>query len=116
MTKLGKCLVVFAVGASFAFLGFAWVSLMGGPNMEAEAGALPEYTIQKEDGPDGKWTVKDRVSGRSVTVAAANVQAAALIAARRDLKKQQDDELKKLQDETAKDKAKLAEVKKQNED
>ena len=61
MTKFAKCLVVFAVGASFAFLGFAWVSMMGGPNWEAEAAALPGYAITKGD--DGKWKVTERATG-----------------------------------------------------
>src|SRR5205823_2167592 len=111
---LAKCLVVFAVGASFAFLGFAWVSLIGGPNWDAEAAALADYSIEKENAPDGKWSVKERTAGRTVTVPAPSVQASALIAARRDLKAQQDAEATKLEAETKSYKEKLAEVQKQN--
>ncbi len=85
MTKFGKCLVVFAVGASFAFLGFAWVSMMGGPNWDAEAAALPDYTIQKTG---DKWTVNERVGGASVSVQRSTVEAAAIIAAREDLREE----------------------------
>ncbi len=115
MTKVGKCLVVFAVGASFAFLGFAWVSLMGGPSWDAERGALPEYTIEKGAEPDGKWTVQDRVTGESVTVPSPTVQASAIVAARNDLKKKQEEEIKRLKDQTATDKQQFAEMRKFNE-
>jgi len=98
MTKFGKCLVIFAVGASFAFLGFAWVSRMGGPNWHEEAAQLPDYAIQKES---DKWTVRDRVSGEAVTVKAPTVHAAAVIAAREAQQKKQENEIKSLKDETA---------------
>jgi predicted RNase H-like nuclease (RuvC/YqgF family) len=113
MTKIGKCLVVFAVGASFAFLGFAWVSMMGGPNWDAEAAALPDYTIQKAD--DGKWTVTERVGGASVSVQpSSTVEAAAIIAARDDLHKKQQTEIDRLKAETKEFRAGLAEVQKFN--
>src|SRR5580704_3514322 len=84
MTTIAKCLVVFAVFASFAFLGFAWVSMMGGPNWDAEAFALPDYSIQKSG---DKWAVTERVGGATVNVARASVEASAVIAAREDLQK-----------------------------
>ncbi len=86
MTKFAKCLVVFAVFASFAFLGFAWVSMMGGPNWDAEASALPDYSIQKSG---DKWSVTERVGGATVSVPRASVEASAIIAARDDLQKKQ---------------------------
>jgi predicted RNase H-like nuclease (RuvC/YqgF family) len=112
MTKIGKCLVVFAVFASFAFLGFAWVSMMGGPNWEAEASAVPDYSIQKSN--DGKWTVNERVGGATVSVPASTVEAAAIIAARDDLQKKQQAEITRLSDETKKFKAQTAEIQKFN--
>jgi hypothetical protein len=112
MTKFAKCLVVFAVGASFAFLGFAWVSMMGGPNWDAEAAALPGYEIAKSQ--DGKWTVKDRTTGQNINVAPATVHAAAIVAARKDLADKQDAEAQKLGTPTATYKKKLAEAQKLN--
>lgn len=115
MTKLGKCLVIFVVGASFAFLGFAWVSMMGGPNWNAEAAALPGYAIEKGEGPEGKWSVTDRVTGKSVPVKSPGVQASAVVAAREDLEKKQREEITALQKQTDDYKAKLANVRKFNE-
>jgi predicted RNase H-like nuclease (RuvC/YqgF family) len=112
MTKFAKCLVVFAVGASFAFLGFAWVSMMGGPNWDAEAAALPGYEIAKSQ--DGKWTVKDRTTGQNINVAPATVRAAAIVAARKDLADKQDAEAQKLSAPTAAYKKKLDEARKLN--
>jgi len=112
MTKIAKCLVVFAVGASFAFLGFAWVSLMGGPNWDAEAAALPGYNIAK--GEDGNWKVTERTSGQTITVSKPTVQAAAILAARKDLADKQQAEIKSLQGPTEDYKKKLDEAKKLN--
>lgn len=115
MTKLGKTLVVFAFGASFAFLGFAWVSLMAGTNWDAEAAALPGYSIQKGEGPDGKWTAVDRVTGKAVSVPTGNVEASAVIAVRKDLDKQQKDEIAAANSEAETYAKRLAEVHKYNE-
>jgi chromosome segregation ATPase len=113
MTKFAKCLVVFAVGASFAFLGFAWVSMMGGPNWTAEASALPGYELAK--GEDGRWKVTERASGQAVTVKSPTVRASAIVAAREDLVKKREEEIKTLNEHTATYKKKLAEAKKFNE-
>jgi predicted RNase H-like nuclease (RuvC/YqgF family) len=112
MTKFAKCLVVFAVGASFAFLGFAWVSMMGGPNWDAEAAALPGYEFTKAEG--GSWTVRDRATGQAITVKSPTVRASAILAAREDLAKKQDDETQKLSGPTAKYKKNLADAQKLN--
>jgi outer membrane murein-binding lipoprotein Lpp len=114
MTKFAKCLVVFAVGASFAFLGFAWVSMMGGPNWDAEAAALPGYEFAKD--ADGKWKVTERATGQSVPVSASpTVRASAILAARKNLADKQEAEIKALAGPTADYKKKLAEAKKFNE-
>jgi chromosome segregation ATPase len=112
MTKLGKCLVVFIVAASFAVLGFAWVSANGGPNWDAEAAALPEYTIQKSD---GKWSVTDRETGTAVSVQPPTIEAAAVLAARKDLKSKMDKESADLKKDTDGYRAQLAKVRKDNE-
>ena len=111
MTTIAKCLVVFAVFASFAFLGFAWVSMMGGPNWDAEASALPDYSIQKSG---DKWSVSERVGGASVSVPRASVEASAVIAAREDLQKKKQAEIDRLKKETTAFKAATAEIKKLN--
>lgn len=112
MTKFAKCLVVFAVGASFAFLGFAWVSMMGGPNWEAEAAALPGYEFVKGD--DGHWKVTDRATGQAITVNPATVRAAAILAARKDRADKEEAEAKALGPLTEKYKKELAEAQKFN--
>jgi predicted RNase H-like nuclease (RuvC/YqgF family) len=112
MTTFGKSLVIFAVAVSFAFLGAAWVTLRGGPNWDAEVAALPEYTIQKDD---TKWSVTDRDTGKSVPVASSTIQAAAVAAAREDLDKKQQAEIKKLKDDAEKYKKATAELRKYNE-
>jgi predicted RNase H-like nuclease (RuvC/YqgF family) len=114
MTKFAKCLVVFAVGASFAFLGFAWVSMMGGPNWDAEAAGLPGYAFAKD--ADGKWKVTERATGQTVPVTKSpTVRASAILAAREDLVHKQEAEIKTLAVPTADYKKKLAEAKKFNE-
>jgi chromosome segregation ATPase len=113
MTKFAKCLVVFVVGASFAFLGFAWVSMMGGPNWDAEAAALPGYEFTK--GTDGQWKVTERATGQAVAVSQyPTVRASAILAARKDLADKQEAEIKKLKAPTADYKTRLAEAKKFN--
>jgi predicted RNase H-like nuclease (RuvC/YqgF family) len=111
MTTIAKCFVVFAVFTSFAFLGFAWVSMMGGPNWDSEAAALPDYSIQKTG---DKWEVKERVGGGTVNVPRASVEASAVIAAREDLQKKQQAEVDLLTKETKAYKDQTAEIKKLN--
>ncbi len=113
MTKIAKCLVVFVVGASFAFLGFAWVSMMGGPNWEAESAALPGYQISKGD--DGKWKVTERATGQNISVPNATVRASAILAARKDQADKRDAEINALKKPTEAYKKKLDEAKKLNE-
>ena len=109
MTKIGKCLVVLVVGCSFAFFGFAWVSMMGGPNWDAEAAALSDYTIERGD--DGKWAVTERVGAAKVSVKSPTVQADAVLAARDDMLKKQRAEIARLKDETKEFQAETARVK-----
>jgi predicted RNase H-like nuclease (RuvC/YqgF family) len=112
MTKFAKCLVVFVVGASFAFLGFAWVSMMGGPNWDAEAAALPGYEFVKGD--DGHWKVTNRATGQALTVTPATVRAAAILAARKDRAEKQEAEAKALVPLTEKYKKQFDEAQKFN--
>jgi chromosome segregation ATPase len=112
VTKFGKCLVVLIVAASFAILGFAWVSANGGPNWDAEARALPGYTIEKSS---GKWSVTDRQTGAAVSVQQPTVEAAAVLAARKDMKSKMDKETAELKTDAAAYRAKLVKARKDNE-
>jgi chromosome segregation ATPase len=112
MTKLGKCLVVLIVAASFAVLGFAWVSANGGPNWDAEAAALHEYSIQKSE---GKWSVSDRETGTAVSVQPPSVEAAAVLAARKDLKSKMDKEDAELKKDTEYYRTQVVKVRNDNE-
>jgi hypothetical protein len=60
MTTLGKSLVVFVLFASVAFMGFAIVAAIGGPNYQTRAAEeLPDFAFELT-GPTGPWTVKTR--------------------------------------------------------
>jgi predicted RNase H-like nuclease (RuvC/YqgF family) len=85
--------------------------MMGGPNWDAEAAALPDYSIQKSG---DKWTVTERVGGATVNVARGSVEASAVIAAREDLQKKQQAEVERLKKETKTYKDRTAEIKKLN--
>jgi chromosome segregation ATPase len=86
--------------------------MMGGPNWDAEAAALPGYEIAK--GEDGKWKVTERASGQTVTVKSPTVRAAAILAAREDLEKRRKAEIDSLTGPTADYKKKLDDAKKLN--
>lgn len=66
MNTISKTLVVFVTVASLAFLGFAAVNLLGGPNWEADLQELTEYSYEKSDGPVPEWTLTHRQSGDKV--------------------------------------------------
>lgn len=68
MTRIGKCLVVFVLFASVAFMGAAIVTVFAGPNFRAHAdelskirgGELGDFTFVAPATPQGTWTVKTR--------------------------------------------------------
>ena len=66
MTKLGKILVVFTVAASLAMLGFAAVTIIGGPNWEVQAAQIPGYTFERTAGETPMWEVTDSVTSQKV--------------------------------------------------
>lgn len=92
MTTIGKVLVIVTAAASLAFLGFAAVTLVGGPNWEAEATQLPDYIIERVEGEVPTWSVKTRRTGESVAQGLKSLSAA-VVAARKDLKQKQETKL-----------------------
>lgn len=52
---LSRILAVLVTVLSIAFLGFAFVVTLGGPNWEAMARSMTEYRITQD--PNGQWTV-----------------------------------------------------------
>ena len=123
MTTVSKCLVVFAVAASLAFLGFAAAVLQGGPNLKAQLKdpLLRDYVFETTVGKKGTtYSVKKRkpepgagaaeaVEGDEEAAGSAptgrvlkkdsSVLDEVLIAARKDLEKDQDVEKKRIRRE-----------------
>ena len=117
MTTVSKCLVVFAVAASLAFLGFASAVLQGGPNYQSQLkdpmlnGYVFETTkVQKatEEMKAGTtiYTVKTRRpiqdadgnSAEEVLEQDSPILTKVIIAARTHLKKKQEDELQRIRE------------------
>lgn len=58
--RLSKVLVVFVATASVAFMGFALALNNSGPNWQAEAETLDDYTFTYTPGENPTWTAKYR--------------------------------------------------------
>lgn len=102
MNKFSKPLAVFIAAAAFTFLGFAAVSSVGGTNWNSESELLsPAYTVESVPGDKVTYKVTDNVTGKALTSSKPEVQASAVIAARKDLDKKQKDEIAKLNAATA---------------
>jgi hypothetical protein len=108
MTTISKCLVVFAVIASFAILGFSAVGYFGGTNWETESEKLTGYSFTKEGVESTSWSVIERITQRNV---GSNMSLpAAVIAARQDIVSQQRDKIAPLDEQIPQVEAKLAEA------
>lgn len=94
MSTISKTLVVFITAASLAFLGFAAVNLLGGPNWEAELQQLTEYSVEKSDGPIPEWTLTHRRSGEKVT--SSRILAQLVAEALKDQTRRQQEEITRL--------------------
>lgn len=97
MNTISKTLVVFITAASLAFVGFAAVNLLGGPNWEAELQLLTEYSYEKSDGPTPEWTLTHRRSGDTVT--SSRILAQLVAEALKDQTRRQQEEITRMQDE-----------------
>jgi len=101
MTTISKCLAVLAAVAAVAFMGFAAVTVVGGPNWEAEMAASDigeDYTFERTVSADGvvTWAAKVRRTQESIPVSKSGVPASAVIAVRRKVSKDQKAELARI--------------------
>jgi hypothetical protein len=110
MNKFSKPLVVFTAAAAVSFLGFSAVSSVGGPNWTAEAELLPDYAFEKVDGEKTTWKVTDRLTNENVSVPKPEVQASAVIAARKHYSAKLDKRTKANNDEALKARTQLEEA------
>lgn len=53
---LSRILAIVVTALSIAFLGFAGVVTLGGPNWQATARSMTEYKFTRDPGPSGQWT------------------------------------------------------------
>jgi len=102
MTTISKCLAVLAAVAAVAFMGFAAVTVVGGPNWEAEMAASDigdDYAFEKTVSTDGKvtWSAKVRRTQEAIPVSKPGVAASAVIAVRRKVSKDQQAELQRIE-------------------
>jgi chromosome segregation ATPase len=84
---MSRILAVLVTVLCIAFLGFAFVVTLGGPNWEAMARSMTEYRFTQD--PDGKWSV---TTADEQQLGSSEVTASVLVSAL-------DDKLKRLQGE-----------------
>lgn len=83
MTKYSKILAVFVLFASLAFMGFAAVNAVGGPNWRAQAEQETEYIFEYSGGDNPTWSAKPRRGAEPPNLKSSPVLAEVLIAARK---------------------------------
>ncbi|WP_417390259.1 hypothetical protein [Gimesia sp.] len=91
MTLLSKILLVLVFFASIAFMGFAAVSAVGGPNWSQEKDALTDYVFEYQAGENPIWSVKTRRGGEQLTTSP--VLAKVIVAAQKHKLQQQNEKL-----------------------
>ena len=108
-TTFSKCLSVFVTLAALLFLGFAAVTLVGGPNWSARTEDLADYDFKESEGekPEWSWT---RRSDQQTKKANPPILPAAIAAARADLKSKQDTRIQDLKKQITAAKAKQTEA------
>ncbi len=103
MTKFSKTLVVVTFVLSVAFAAFGGSMLVGGINWQAEANKVKGYSFERKssEGQPDTWDVKEHVSKETISGGVPHL-AKAVTAARRDLRKRQEDKIKELTDASSK--------------
>ncbi|WP_417386887.1 hypothetical protein [Gimesia sp.] len=91
MTLLSKILLVLVLFASIAFMGFAAVSAVGGPNWSTEKDALTDYVFEYQPGENPTWTVKTRRGGEQLSTSP--ILAKVIVAAQKHKLQQQNEKL-----------------------
>lgn len=66
MTKIGKALVVFVTVMSLAFVAFVFVTTLAGPNWQAKAEQLDDYTFEATGTETPQWKVTARITGKEL--------------------------------------------------
>ncbi|WP_417379379.1 hypothetical protein [Gimesia sp.] len=94
MTLLSKILLVLVLFASIAFMGFAAVSAVGGPNWSKEKDALTDYVFEHQTGENPTWSVKTRRGGEQLSTSP--VLAKVIVAAQKHKLQQQNEKLDKV--------------------
>ena len=97
-TIISKCLAVFTMVASIAFLGFVGATAIGGPNWNVESQKLIGCVFKKDGESAGSWSVKARRPSQTFSASNALLPEA-IVKARGQLKQEQQAELKTISDE-----------------
>ena len=112
MTTFGKIFTIFITLASLAFMGFAVVTYHGGPNYQAEqVEKLPDYVLKVSTDKPPKWAVETRRLAETVNTSTTTLPGV-IVAARKHLDQQLDEEIKPLDGEILAVEARIAEAKK----
>lgn len=94
MTRFSKILLVLVLFASIAFMGFAAVSSVGGPNWERETELLPDYVFEYEPGENPIWSVKVRQGSEQISTSP--VLAKVIVAAQKHQIQQQNEKIEQI--------------------
>jgi hypothetical protein len=102
MTKISKILTVLVFFACLSFMGFAMVTVLGGPNWQNKSEALAaEHSFSYEyRGKESGWDVKDHRKGTPEQVASGKSLAEAVVKSQRKLIESQKSELDAISKET----------------
>lgn len=91
MTRFSKILLVLVLFASIAFMGFAAVSSVGGPNWQKESATMTDYLFEYQPGENPIWSVKTRRGGEQISTSP--VLAKVIVAAQKHKIQQQNEKI-----------------------